>query len=915
MDDPRIAELEQAMDSEVAKTAIDASEPATTTSQGVTPGRALLDPLPPGEEPEVLNRNQRSRRPTPSGAEYKRTRTINKQRSKKSTRTKERKRPRQSNQSTPTHSELNDTGPGDTEPDSAGPNSAGEAACKSDAQMEPGGGGQVLFDSQGQPLLPFDRDQLVDTLSGLLSQDCQHLPDSELREMFTTICEQHRTQIEGMMTPDHTQTTMLTSQVALKSLRKNSTIAARADPNPDTATEPLDEDDEDDNENPLVKRSHTTRLLATAASTPGDPANDTATEPEPATTVAPESIQLRHPSRTPRLSQQPSQPLDEDDEVVPETDPEILAGHPPRLANSRIYGSNRSHIRSGSAFESSQPSWRELLHAHSTESRRAIPPNPNPSHRTLPHHHPKSSHRARPYSLPALEGHAPGTQPSKPKPKPKPKSQHAALREGAKRQLEQLVDPPNPVADARTDMVANATQRLKHLVMSTIGRKERQRSGKRSSAARNGKGIREVDAGEDGEEDEDDEEGEDEDGEDEDGEDEDGEGMALAESTMVSSRKLKPRTNMLKGHERQVIVIAKILLFVYTLAYGPYLTRETYLMWAPLVYEIAWYHVFPSRPYHSPSEIAYPIMVNNLATLKCNVKLSLRPVTEFIFKLKKPALTQADIDHNLNIIRYVYPLRFHCTDPWARRGHYEGLVIPRAIAAALFNSESSVGVMFHEFFDPIPIPTLAYILTNIEFCLSEWTTGRHQPLSLKATGRHGLLNMYLSHTENIRRYRTVRKKYLDDLRYEWFQYGLVYSGASLNNSPDLENLFDVEEFKASAPRQSQSSHTSNNRERPRTQIVDCSDEAESSHGRRHRPIEHEYDADIAMAAYEADIEATFGDDAMHDAMDADNWPLSTREGSYEFPDPTPQPPTPSERDEGYPLTNKWKGKGRATDQD
>ncbi|KAG8727030.1 hypothetical protein FRC10_006495, partial [Ceratobasidium sp. 414] len=379
-------------------------------------------------------------------------------------------------------------------------------------------------------------------------------------------------------------------------------------------------------------------------------------------------------------------------------------------------------------------------------------------------------------------------------------------------------------------MSANAKQRLELLAMSTIGQKERKRSSKRSSAARNRKGVRKVDARDDDEGDEGDEEGEDEDEEDEDGEGEDGEDMALAECTMVSSRKPKPQTNMLKGHERQVIVIAKILLFVYALAYGPYLTRETYLMWAPLVYEIAWYHVFPSRPHRTPSEIAYPVMVNNLATLKCNVKVSLRPIVEFIFKLKKPALTQADIDHNLNIIRYVYPLRFHCTDPWARRGHYEGLVITRAIAAALFSGESSVGVMFHEFFDPIPIPTLAYVLTNIEFCLSEWTAGKHQPQPLKAAGRGGLLNMYLSHMENIKRYRTVRKEFLDDLRYEWFQYGLVYSGASLNDSPDLENLFDIEEFKASAPQQSQSSRTSNSRERPRTQSIDRSDEAESSHG-------------------------------------------------------------------------------------
>jgi hypothetical protein len=53
-------------------------------------------------------------------------------------------------------------------------------------------------------------------------------------------------------------------------------------------------------------------------------------------------------------------------------------------------------------------------------------------------------------------------------------------------------------------------------------------------------------------------------------------------------------------------------------------------------------------------------MVNNLATLRGYVKLWLRPVIEFFFKFRKPALTDADRDWNSEIYKKIYPNTFHC---------------------------------------------------------------------------------------------------------------------------------------------------------------------------------------------------------------------------------------------------------------
>ncbi|KAG8685654.1 hypothetical protein FRC09_014612 [Ceratobasidium sp. 395] len=156
-------------------------------------------------------------------------------------------------------------------------------------------------------------------------------------------------------------------------------------------------------------------------------------------------------------------------------------------------------------------------------------------------------------------------------------------------------------------------------------------------------------------------------------------------------------------------------------------------------------------------------MVNNLATLKCNCKLAICNACREFFKLYKPALTRGQIGNNRDIMQDIYPLWFHCDHPRNCTGHYQAEILAMAIAMALFYGENSPSVLFHEFFNPIPIPTLAFILTMIEFCLSEWTTGNHVPRDLKSVGKDGLLNMYLSHMENLRLYCTIDGANLSDL--------------------------------------------------------------------------------------------------------------------------------------------------------
>ncbi|QRV96408.1 Formin-like protein 20 [Ceratobasidium sp. AG-Ba] len=711
----------------------------------------------------------------------------------------------------------------------------------------------------------------------------------------------------------------------------------------DTQTEPSD--DENDGEAAPIRRSRTS-LLPDNAHTPASEADpDSATQSESeATPTSPELLQLRSPRKTLRTPM--PHPLNHESsvgtEVVPETDAEILAERLPRYTNARTYDNSRSHAsnysRPGPYYFGTELSWRDPLRAHdsnvshasihasSSHSRR--PRSSSPEHAPAQNKRQRSNHKNQ---------HGASSSPARRRPKRHSRLQDpnpSGRKEDAMDRLDQTINPRHPEADARHDMVANAKDRLKGMTATVMGRRDRPReSGHRHTSRRHAANMRSnSDVATRRPSDEDDNGDEDGHGTDHDEVGAEEDDHELEESTMAVSiccqmvrtlmpiqgtgRKPKPRTNHLKGRARHVIIIAKLLLWIYILVFGPFLARETYLLWAPLVYEIAWYHVFPKLPYTVPPNIAFPIMVDNLASLKCNAKLACRPIVEFIFKLRNPPLNYEDLDWNLNIMRWIYPLRFHCTDPRRRRGHYQSIIIPRVLSAILFSGENSVGILFHEFFDPLPIPLIAFILSIIQFCLSEWTTGRYKPRDLKLTGPDGLLRMYGNHVQNLKNYQRVAGPEFDNLRQEWVNYAVTYSGASLDNTdPELDNLFDLDEFRNSIAEASHQ-HTFHGRKRQRSSSAD--DEAESSRGPR-RHVEPQFDEEVAHALYEADIEAEQEDSH---AMDLDIRHSPATELSYEFPDPPPQvsqstmdmDTAPEVNEEGR-YTTRAKGKGRAENDD
>ncbi|KAG8728868.1 hypothetical protein FRC10_004508, partial [Ceratobasidium sp. 414] len=188
-------------------------------------------------------------------------------------------------------------------------------------------------------------------------------------------------------------------------------------------------------------------------------------------------------------------------------------------------------------------------------------------------------------------------------------------------------------------------------------------------------------------------------------------------------RKRKPSSQDVHGYEKQILTTAKMHLFAITLIEGPYQTRAWLIKVAKIVFIITWRQELPEVPVQLPSEEVLQVMVNSLATSRGQVKLVIRPMMEHGLELVKWDSSPEVINRNLEIFSTVHPNAFHCTEYYPMYGHYESSLLTKAIAAALFGGPYSVGVTFRDYFEPMPLTTVAFILANMQFCIEEWETG------------------------------------------------------------------------------------------------------------------------------------------------------------------------------------------------
>ncbi|KAG9087551.1 hypothetical protein FRC06_002480 [Ceratobasidium sp. 370] len=115
------------------------------------------------------------------------------------------------------------------------------------------------------------------------------------------------------------------------------------------------------------------------------------------------------------------------------------------------------------------------------------------------------------------------------------------------------------------------------------------------------------------------------------------------------------------------------------------------------------------------------------------------------------------------------PRQLRALDPANDEDPYEHPGLCKCIAAAFFWGPDALRMAHHEKFRPIPLPTIAMVLTIIQQCIQEWGTRRHVQTELKADLQ---LKMYRAHLQGLLAYNKKAPTQLNEFCDEWFWYGV-----------------------------------------------------------------------------------------------------------------------------------------------
>ncbi|CAE6506126.1 unnamed protein product [Rhizoctonia solani] len=272
---------------------------------------------------------------------------------------------------------------------------------------------------------------------------------------------------------------------------------------------------------------------------------------------------------------------------------------------------------------------------------------------------------------------------------------------------------------------------------------------------------------------------------------------AVAQGCDPNNRRQKPSSRNTHGVARLVLQLTKLHFWAYALTEGPYQTRAVFTMWARVMWRETWAMELPGVPSRDATDEEIQVIIAGLTTNRGRVKEHLRPIVEFILGFNRFAVTPEEVALNISVFERHHPNSFHCLEQEPeRRGHYESELMHHAFALGLFHNEGSVGAVFREYFENMEPATVAFILANIQFCVEEWSTGRHENRDL-STGQ--MLAKFESHLMAWRQFRRVAPRRARTLTREWFEHGLHYSGAAQPAEEQGLLPSQAAEFRADTP--------------------------------------------------------------------------------------------------------------------
>ncbi|KAG9106290.1 hypothetical protein FRC07_008881 [Ceratobasidium sp. 392] len=152
----------------------------------------------------------------------------------------------------------------------------------------------------------------------------------------------------------------------------------------------------------------------------------------------------------------------------------------------------------------------------------------------------------------------------------------------------------------------------------------------------------------------------------------------------------------------------------------------------------------------------------------------IQPLMQYKLDLRKHVTSDEDVNHNLEVFNAVHPNTFHCLQYNPPYRHYESDLLTHAIAALMFGHPNAVGVVYRDYFNPMPLTTVVFVLSIMQFCLEERETGQFRARDLSMTD---MLNKYVAHLKGLKEARAGAKNRMERLQQLWFDFGYEYSGS------------------------------------------------------------------------------------------------------------------------------------------
>ncbi|KAI6001460.1 hypothetical protein EDD15DRAFT_2478579 [Pisolithus albus] len=180
------------------------------------------------------------------------------------------------------------------------------------------------------------------------------------------------------------------------------------------------------------------------------------------------------------------------------------------------------------------------------------------------------------------------------------------------------------------------------------------------------------------------------------------------------------------------------------------------------------------------------IVTSRGSQVRGQLKTKLRPLVEAIFGFHS-SQSKSAIKKNRSLAEGPkdgsnFAFKHMSADENERRGFLKAPLIQKIINTMWFANKHDDGIRFHKYFMPIPYPALALVLTAIECCIDEWSTGTRTDIPFTIQEYR---TTYDSHPKCLQAFAEAMKTYdvLPSICRRLYEVGRIHSGAAPLTAP------------------------------------------------------------------------------------------------------------------------------------